>query len=89
MSIKPPNASKLLVYLKKNKGINMNENEKTSSLFYKMPKSFTYELSRNVTAMRTFCQLPDDARQNIVIRAQNITSKKEMHSFVANISKIR
>ena len=65
----------------------MNENEKTTSLFYKMPKSLTYELSRNVSAMRAFCSLPDDTRQSIVNRAKDITSKKEMHSFVASIAK--
>ena len=33
----------------------MNENEKSTSLFYDMPTGLSYALSRNVGAMRTFC----------------------------------
>ena len=65
----------------------MEKNEKSTSLFADMPTGLSYALSRNVSAMRTFCELPDDKRQQIVNNAKVIGTKKEMRSLVDNIAK--
>lgn len=65
----------------------MNENEKSTSLFYEMPTGLSYALSRNVGAMRTFCEMPDNKRQEIINNARAVSTKKEMRNLVENIAK--
>ena len=50
-----------------------------------IPANLTAALARNIPAMRVFAELPDEKRRGIIEGARNLTSKKEMRSYVKNI----
>ncbi len=54
--------------------------------FYKVPIGFGLALAGNTAAMNRYAQLSEAQKQNILIKAHNVRSEKEMYSLVASLA---
>ena len=54
--------------------------------FYKVPIGFGMALAQNTAAMNHYAQLTKPQKQDILNRAHNVRSEKEMYSLVASLS---
>jgi len=54
--------------------------------FYKVPIGFGLALSANTAAMNRYAQLSKPQKQDILNRAHNVRSEKEMYALVANLA---
>ncbi len=54
-----------------------------------MPAALSFALSRNVSAMRSFVELPEEKRSSFVEGARQISTVKEMKRYVADINKTK
>lgn len=54
--------------------------------FYKVPIGFGMALAQNEAAMLRYAQLSDPQKQDILNRAHNVRSEKEMYSLVASLA---
>ena len=54
--------------------------------FYNVPIGFGLALSANTAAMNHYAHLSESQKQNILNRAHNIRSEKEMYALVANLA---
>lgn len=54
--------------------------------FYKVPIGFGLALSANTAAMNRYAQLSASQKQDILNRAHNVKSEKEMYSLVASLA---
>lgn len=54
--------------------------------FYKVPIGFGLALSANTAAMNRYAQLSEPQKQDILNRAHNVRSEKEMYALVANLA---
>ena len=54
--------------------------------FYKVPIGFGLALSSNTAAMNHYAHLPESQKQDILDRAHNVRSEKEMYTLVANLA---
>ena len=54
--------------------------------FYKVPIGFGLALSANTAAMNRYAHLSESQKQDILNRAHNIRSEKEMYALVASLA---
>lgn len=54
--------------------------------FYKVPIGFGMALAQNTAAMNRYAHLTEAQKQDILSKAQNARSEKEMHSLVASLA---
>lgn len=54
--------------------------------FYQVPIGFGLALSANTAAMNRYAHLTEQQKQDILNRAHNIRSEKEMYALVANLA---
>ena len=54
--------------------------------FYKVPIGFGMALAQNTAAMNRYAHLSRQQKQNILNKAHNARSEKEMHQIVNEIS---
>lgn len=54
--------------------------------FYKVPIGFGLALSANTAAMNRYARMSDWEKQDILSRAHNVRSEKEMYSLVASLA---
>lgn len=54
--------------------------------FYKIPVGFGLALSSNTAAMNRYSHLNEEQKQEILNRAHNVRSEKEMYSLVAELA---
>ena len=54
--------------------------------FYKVPIGFGLALSANTAAMNRYAHLSEEQKQDILKRAHNVKSEKEMYSLVASLA---
>lgn len=54
--------------------------------FYKVPIGFGLALAQNEAAMIRYAQLSDFQKKNILTRAHNVQSEKEMYALVAGLA---
>ena len=54
--------------------------------FYKVPIGFGLALAANTAAMNRYAQLSEAQKQDILSRAHNVRSEKEMYSLVASLA---
>lgn len=54
--------------------------------FYKVPIGFGLALSANTAAMNRYATLSEARKQDILNRAHNVRSEKEMYSLVASLA---
>lgn len=54
--------------------------------FYKVPIGFGLALSANTAAMNRYAQLSEPQKQDILNRAHNVRSEKEMYALVASLA---
>ena len=54
--------------------------------FYKVPIGFGMALSANDAAMNRYAHLTEQQKQDILNKAHNVRSEKEMYSLVANLA---
>lgn len=54
--------------------------------FYKVPIGFGLALSSNTAAMNHYAHLSESQKQDILDRAHNVRSEKEMYTLVANLA---
>lgn len=54
--------------------------------FYKVPIGFGLALSANTAAMNHYAHLPETQKQDILNRAHNVRSEKEMYALVASLA---
>ena len=54
--------------------------------FYKVPVGFGLALSANTTAMNRYAHLTEAQRQDILNKAHNVRSEKEMYALVASLA---
>ena len=54
--------------------------------FYKVPIGFGLALAGNTAAMIRYAQLSEAQKQNILIKAHNVRSEKEMYALVASLA---
>lgn len=54
--------------------------------FYNIPIGFGLALSANTAAMNRYAHLSQTQKQDILNRAHNIRSEKEMYALVANLA---
>lgn len=54
--------------------------------FYKVPIGFGLALAGNEAAMQRYSQLSEFQKQDILNRAHNVRSEKEMYSLVASLA---
>ena len=54
--------------------------------FYKVPIGFGLALSANAAAMNRYAHLTEVEKEDILNKAHNVRSEKEMYSLVANLA---
>ena len=54
--------------------------------FYKVPIGFGMALAQNTAAMNRYAHLNEQEKQDILNRAHNVTSEKEMYTLVASLA---
>jgi len=54
--------------------------------FYKVPIGFGLALSSNTAAMNRYAQLSAQQKQDILNKAHNVRSEKEMYLLVASLA---
>ena len=54
--------------------------------FYKVPIGFGMALAQNEAAMLRYAQLEEAEKQNILNKAHNVRSEKEMYTLVASLA---
>ena len=54
--------------------------------FYKVPIGFGLALAGNTAAMNRYAQLSEEQKQEILNKAHNVRSEKEMYSLVASLA---
>ena len=54
--------------------------------FYKVPIGFGLALSANTAAMNRYARMSEAQKQDILNRAHNVRSEKEMYSLVASLA---
>ena len=54
--------------------------------FYKVPIGFGMALSQNTAAMNRYAHLTESQKQDVLDRAHNVRSEKEMYALVANLA---
>lgn len=54
--------------------------------FYKVPIGFGLALSANTAAMNRYAQLSESQKQDILNKAHNVRSEKEMYTLVARLA---
>ena len=54
--------------------------------FYKVPLGFGMALSQNTAAMNRYAHLTESQKQDVLDRAHNVRSEKEMYALVANLA---
>ena len=53
--------------------------------FYKVPIGFGMALSSNTAAMNRYAHLTESQKQDILNKAHNVRSEKEMYALVASL----
>lgn len=53
--------------------------------FYKVPIGFGMALAQNTAAMNRYAHLTESQKQDILNRAHNVRSEKEMYTLVASL----
>ena len=54
--------------------------------FYKVPIGFGMALAQNTAAMNRYAHLSESQKQDILTKAHNVRSEKEMYSLVASLA---
>ncbi len=54
--------------------------------FYKVPIGFGMALAQNTAAMNHYAHLTEQQKQDILNKAHNVRSEKEMHALVASLA---
>jgi len=54
--------------------------------FYNIPVGFGLALSSNTAAMNRYAHLSEDEKKDILNKAHNVRSEKEMYSLVASLA---
>ena len=54
--------------------------------FYNIPIGFGLALSANTAAMNRYAHLSDSQRKDILNKAHNVRSEKEMYTLVASLA---
>ena len=54
--------------------------------FYQVPIGFGLALSSNTAAMNRYAHLTEQEKQNILNKAHNVKSEKEMYTLVASLA---
>ena len=54
--------------------------------FYNIPIGFGLALSANTTAMNRYAQMSEQQKQDILNKAHNVRSEKEMYALVAGLA---
>lgn len=54
--------------------------------FYKVPIGFGMALAMNERAMNAYSAMTESQKQDILNKAHNVRSEKEMHSLVASLA---
>ena len=54
--------------------------------FYNIPIGFGLALSANTAAMNRYAQMSQQQKQDILAKAHNVRSEKEMYSLVASLA---
>ena len=54
--------------------------------FYKVPIGFGMALAQNTAAMNRYAQLSQGQKEEILNKAHNVRSEKEMYSLVASLA---
>jgi len=55
--------------------------------FYKVPIGFGMALAMNQSAMNAYAAMTEPQKQDILNRAHNVRSEKEMHDLVASLER--
>ena len=54
--------------------------------FYKVPIGFGMALAQNTAAMNRYAHLTEQQKQDILSKAHNVSSEKEMYARVADLA---
>ena len=54
--------------------------------FYKVPIGFGMALAMNEPAMNAYSAMTEEQKQEIINKAHNVRSEKEMHDLVASLA---
>lgn len=54
--------------------------------FYKVPVGFGMALAQNTAAMNRYAHLSEEQKQEILNKAHNVRSEREMHNLVASLA---
>lgn len=54
--------------------------------FYKVPIGFGMALAQNTEAMNRYAHLSEDQKRDILNKAHNVHSEKEMYNLVASLA---
>jgi len=54
--------------------------------FYKVPIGFGMALAQNTAAMNRYAHLTEQQKQDILNKAHNVRSEKEMYTLVSNLA---
>lgn len=54
--------------------------------FYKVPIGFGMALAQNTAAMNRYAHLTEQQKQDILNKAHNVRSEKEMYTLVASLA---
>lgn len=54
--------------------------------YYKVPLGFGMALAQNTAAMNRYAHLTETQKQDVLNKAHNVRSEKEMYSLVASLA---
>ena len=54
--------------------------------FYKVPIGFGMALAQNTAAMNHYAHLSEEQKQDVLNKAHNVRSEREMYTLVANLA---
>ena len=54
--------------------------------FYKVPIGFGMALAQNTAAMNRYAQMTEQEKQDLINRAHNVRSEREMYNLVASLA---
>ncbi len=55
--------------------------------FYKVPIGFGMALAQNTAAMNRYTHMTEQEKQDILNKAHNVRSEREMHDLVASLAR--
>ena len=68
---------------------NKSKKDEKDSILADIPLGLSSALSRNLSAMQIFAEMPDEKRNSFIEGSRNVKTKEEMRAYVSSITEIK